>query len=74
MSGIEVLRSIRANDEDLPIIMFTAHSDREHVMEAFKAGATDYISKPFNQSTLIGKLNEVLEKLKQRKRQQDQIS
>ncbi len=73
MSGIEVLRSIRANDDELPIIMFTAHSDREHVMAAFKAGATDYISKPFNQSTLIGKLSEVLEKQKQKKGQQDQI-
>lgn len=60
MSGLEVLKAIRANDEELPIIMFTAHSDREHVMEAFKAGATDYICKPFNQSTLINKLHEVI--------------
>jgi diguanylate cyclase (GGDEF)-like protein/PAS domain S-box-containing protein len=48
MSGIELLRLLRATrgPEQLPVIMVTAHSASERVVEALNQGANDYITKP----------------------------
>ncbi|MBL4767596.1 MAG: response regulator [Rhodobacteraceae bacterium] len=49
-NGIQLLKQIRAIPEyaDTPAIMLTAMSDRKYVDEAFLAGATDYVTKPFD--------------------------
>ena len=60
LSGIELVKALRSQMNDVPIIMLTGESDRDKVMEALKAGATDYIVKPFFRTTLISKLEEVL--------------
>lgn len=48
-SGIELCRAIRSEygHADAPIIMLTAMSEKRYVDEAFQAGASDYLSKPF---------------------------
>jgi len=46
--GMEVLRRIRAKDHAFPIIMLTAHGNVETAVEAMKAGATEYLTKPFD--------------------------
>lgn len=50
MTGIELCEEIRANSEylDTPILMITAMSDKGYVDRAFGAGATDYVTKPFD--------------------------
>lgn len=50
MDGWEVLASIRSqyNEFQLPIVMFTATEDRHEIVRMFKAGANDYVSKPFD--------------------------
>jgi two-component system sensor histidine kinase/response regulator len=50
MSGLDVLRGIRArlNSVELPVIMFTAKSQSEDVVEALDLGANDYITKPID--------------------------
>lgn len=70
LQGIEILRTIRSYDRDLPIIMFTAHKGREKVLEAIEAGVSDYISKPFTQMALVTKINEVMAKYKEDRRQE----
>lgn len=45
--GLQFLRQLREDDWDLPIIIFTAYSSIESAVNAMKAGATDYIQKPF---------------------------
>jgi DNA-binding NtrC family response regulator len=45
--GISVLRRLREIDPDLPVVMLTAHKDVDIVVEAVKAGASDYVTKPF---------------------------
>ena len=64
MSGIDLLRQIRADPSlgDIPFIMVTAESRREHVIEAKEAGANNYIVKPFNVQTLKAKIEAVLGK------------
>jgi len=46
--GMEVLRRIRAKGEAFPVIMLTAHGNVQLAVEAMKAGATEYLTKPFD--------------------------
>lgn len=48
MSGIDVLRKIKDVNKEIKVIMVTGHPDEAMVKEAVKAGAHDYIIKPFN--------------------------
>lgn len=62
MSGLEVLQEIRSKPvhQSLPFLMLTAEAYRENVVEAMKAGVSDYIVKPFTAQTLSDKLAAVL--------------
>ena len=48
MSGMELLRYVRKNRPDIPIVMITAYGTIKQAVEALKAGAMDYIVKPFD--------------------------
>lgn len=50
MDGYEVCQHIKSNEKtkDIPVIFLTAKTDIEDIIKAFKAGAVDYITKPFN--------------------------
>jgi len=50
--GMEVLRSVNAANPDVPVIIITAHGTVDSAVEAIKAGAFDYVTKPFDQSEL----------------------
>lgn len=62
MSGLDLLRKIRAGTDNaqVPFIMVTAESKTENVIEAKKAGVSNYIVKPFNAQTLKDKLVSVI--------------
>ncbi|MHB9036503.1 MAG: sigma-54-dependent transcriptional regulator [Armatimonadota bacterium] len=47
MSGLEVLRGIKEEKPDLPVIMVTAYGSTQTAIEALRLGAYDYITKPF---------------------------
>src|SRR2546427_2634875 len=47
MSGIEVLKEIRKREIDVTVVMITAHGTIERAVQAMKAGAYDFIHKPF---------------------------
>lgn len=59
MDGIELCRALRAMDnmERVPILMITAMSDKAHIDRAFHAGATDYVTKPFDMADLQRRLS-----------------
>ncbi|MEE9118511.1 MAG: response regulator, partial [Calditrichia bacterium] len=61
MSGMEVLKKIRSDDElkDIPFIMVTAKAEEEKILAAIKAGVSNYILKPFTAKTI----NETLMKV-----------
>jgi DNA-binding NtrC family response regulator len=46
MSGLDVLRQVKARYPDLRVVMVSAHDDPEIVDEAFREGAADYVTKP----------------------------
>ena len=47
-NGLEVLKQLRAKDYTFPIIMLTAFGNVDGAVEAMKAGATEYVTKPFD--------------------------
>lgn len=61
MTGIELLKSVRADDKlkNIPFIMVTAEGNKEKVLEAVKAGVSNYIVKPFTPQTLQEKLERI---------------
>ncbi len=65
MSGIELLRAVRADEKlkDLPVLMVTAESKREQIVEAAEAGVNGYIVKPFTATTLKEKIDKIFERL-----------
>ena len=64
MTGIQLLREVRADDKlkHLPFIMITAESKSENVVAAKQAGVSNYIVKPFSAETLKSKMTSVLGK------------
>jgi DNA-binding NtrC family response regulator len=61
LSGIEVTRRLRQSDPHLPIFVLTAHADMETAIEALKAGANEYLTKPVNMEELTTLLGRALE-------------
>jgi DNA-binding NtrC family response regulator len=61
LNGIEVTRRIRQADPHLPIFVLTAHADLDTAIEALKAGATGYLTKPVNLDELTTQLDRALE-------------
>jgi two-component system response regulator AtoC len=52
VGGMEVLGTVRAANPDVPVIIITAHGTVDSAVDAIKAGAFDYITKPFDQAEL----------------------
>jgi len=59
--GLLILRQLRREDPDLPVIMLTAHTDVDLVVEAVKAGAADYVAKPFDVQDVALRLARAIE-------------
>ena len=58
MDGVTLLRNLRAHSEyhELPVVMVTQNSRPESVREALRAGASDYIMKPFSRGGILKRL------------------
>ena len=65
MTGIDLLRAVRAEPElqDLPVLMVTAESKRDQIIEAAQAGVNGYIVKPFTAVTLKEKIEKIFERV-----------
>lgn len=61
MDGIEATRRILEGDKDARIIMLSALTQEQILMEAINAGARDYIVKPFEPKDLLDAISKVLE-------------
>ena len=59
-SGLEVLRHWRAAGNPLPVLILTARDAWHEKVDGFKAGADDYLSKPFHTAELIARLQALL--------------
>ena len=65
MSGLDLLREIRQDPQtsSLPVLMVTAEGLKENVMEAVKAGVSNYVVKPFTAEVLQEKIETIFKKM-----------
>jgi len=65
MTGLDLLREIRQNPQtsNLPVLMVTAEGLKENVMEAVKAGVSNYVVKPFTAEVLQEKIETIFKKM-----------
>jgi CheY-like chemotaxis protein len=59
MNGMEATRQLKSNPEfaEIPVIMITGKSEGEVVMDCLKAGAVDFVVKPYEHATLLAKID-----------------
>jgi DNA-binding response OmpR family regulator len=62
--GFTLAKEIRMINSDIPIIFLTAKSMKEDVIEGFRIGADDYITKPFSMEELIFRIEAILRRTK----------
>ncbi len=60
MDGLEVLKIIKIMAPDLPVIMLSGHASDEAAQTGIKAGAFDYLTKPYDLSELLDKITAAL--------------
>jgi two-component system, chemotaxis family, chemotaxis protein CheY len=65
MQGIDLLKACRADAslKSLPFMLVTAESEQSQIIDAAKAGVSEYVIKPFNGATLKAKIERVYQKV-----------
>jgi DNA-binding NtrC family response regulator len=70
-TGLEVLRRIREQDQDIVALIMTAYSSVENAVEAMRLGAYDYVSKPFKMDSLMVTVEKALQTTRLRREVRD---
>ena len=65
--GFTLAQDIRQANADLPIIFLTAKTLKEDILEGFKIGADDYITKPFSMEELVFRVEAILRRVRGKK-------
>jgi len=65
--GFQLAADIRAVNADVPIIFLTAKSMKEDILQGFKLGADDYLSKPFSMEELLQRIESILRRVRGKK-------
>ncbi len=65
MQGIDLLKAVRSdpNLASMPVLMVTAESKRDQIVEAAQAGVNGYVVKPFTAATLKEKIDKIFERI-----------
>jgi two-component system response regulator FixJ len=71
MDGLEVQKALRDKGVGLPVIIMTGHGDVSLAVQAMKAGAVDFIEKPFEKAVLLSAIEHSMERLKRSAANQD---
>jgi DNA-binding response OmpR family regulator len=69
--GFALAQEIRSVNIDIPIIFLTAKTMKEDILEGFKIGADDYISKPFSMEELLLRVEAILRRVSTKKPQKE---
>lgn len=71
--GITLVKEIRAINTEIPIIFLTAKNMKDDILEGFKAGADDYITKPFSMEELVLRIEAIFRRVKGKRSKEQQI-
>lgn len=66
MSGVELIKRLRSENIMLPAIVITGHGDVPMAVEAMKAGAIDFLEKPFEDEVIISAVSRAIEMVEKR--------
>jgi len=72
-SGFELAAEIRQANADIPIIFLTAKVLKEDILEGFKIGADDYITKPFSMEELVMRIEAILRRVRGKKSRESSV-
>ena len=64
MDGFSLAKEIRLVNAEVPIIFLTAKNLKEDILEGFKLGADDYLTKPFSMDELVYRMEAILRRVK----------
>jgi len=70
-SGIDLLKTFRASDEDMGIILMTGYAEVDTAVEAVRLGADDFLKKPFDLDELLLRVENVLKKRQMKQEHQE---
>ncbi len=65
--GFTLAQEIRQTNAEMPIIFLTAKTQKEDIVEGFKLGADDYITKPFSMEELVFRIEAILRRVRGKK-------
>jgi DNA-binding response OmpR family regulator len=71
--GFTLAQEIRTADKEIPIIFLTAKTLNEDILEGFKIGADDYITKPFSMEVLVVRIETILRRVSGKKSKEDTL-
>jgi two-component system response regulator FixJ len=74
IDGLALQRELKSRAVGLPVIVITGHGDVPLAVEAMKAGAVDFIEKPFNDETLLSAIRVAIERHGHDTRRDDEIT
>jgi len=63
MDGIEVIKRLRSEGKDFPVLILTARSRWQEKVEGLEAGADDYLTKPFHIEELLARVNALVRRV-----------
>ena len=71
--GFTLAQEIRQSNAEVPIIFLTAKTLKEDILEGFKLGADDYITKPFSMEELVMRIEAILRRVKGKKNKESTL-
>jgi DNA-binding response OmpR family regulator len=71
--GITLVKEIRSINSEIPVIFLTAKNMKEDVIEGFKVGADDYITKPFSMEELVFRIEAIIRRVRGKKAKEQQV-
>lgn len=71
--GLTLVKDIRAINTSIPIIFLTAKNMKDDILEGFKSGADDYVTKPFSMEELELRINAIFRRIKGKKNLEEKI-
>jgi two-component system response regulator FixJ len=74
IDGLELQRQLKARHIGLPVIVMTGHGDVPLAVEAMKAGAVDFIEKPFGDETLLSAIRIAIDRQTRSARRDDEVA
>ncbi len=65
-SGFELAKEIRESGSDVPILFLTARTSKEDILEGYRVGGDDYMTKPCSMEILIYKIESIMRRIRKR--------